>query len=116
MDSYATTPGVLWARIAPGPASSFTLFDGSELGQEDQAGTLLLSSKDGSELNHGVVFEILGFGAAPASVSDGSTALSKVADLAALEAATDGFAFSSENGGSLWVKVAKGTHSVTVTR
>ena len=116
VDSYATTPGVLWARVAPGPASTFMLFDGSELGQEDKASELLLSSQDGSEFAEGVVFEILGFGAAPANVVDGSKALGQVADLTALQAAASGFAFSSEAGGSLWVKVAKGTHAVTVTR
>jgi alpha-D-xyloside xylohydrolase len=116
VDSYATTPGVLWARIAPGEKSSFVLFDGSEIGQEDAGATLLLTSKDGQEFSNGVLFEILGFGAAPTAVDDGGTQLASVVDAAALDAATSGWLYTSENGGSLWVKVGAGAHGVTVTR
>ena len=116
VDSYATTPGVLWARVAPGPATSFLLFDGSELSQDDKGSELSLGYRDGSEFTQGAVFEILGFGAAPKSVSDGGSALAMAADLSALEAVPSGWAFSSENGGTLWVKVAAGTHAATVTR
>ena len=64
----------------------------------------------------GFVFEILGFGAEPKSVTDGGSALAKVADMAALDTAPSGYVFESENGGSLWVKVAAGTHSIAVGR
>ena len=40
VDSYATTPGVLWARVAPGPPSAFTVFDGSVVAQEAAGGGL----------------------------------------------------------------------------
>lgn len=113
VDSYATTPGVLWARIAPGPASSFVLFDGAELAQEDQGASIALSKKDGSELKHGVVFELIGLGKKPASVSEAGAPLADAGSAAALDAATSGWAFENE---TLWIKVTSGEKSVIVTR
>jgi alpha-D-xyloside xylohydrolase len=116
VDSYATSAGVLWARVAPGPASSFVLFDGTELSQDDGANGLVLTTKDGSEFTEGVLFELVGFGSAPKSVSDGSEALTEEPDLASLEGSVRGFAFGPERGGTLWVKLAGGSHTATVTR
>jgi len=116
VDSYATSAGVLWARVAPGAASTFELFDGAELGQEASATELKLSSTSGSELSSGVLFEILGFGAPPKSASEGGALLKQVADLAALEAAASGWAHSTDGGGTLWVKLEPGTHTATVMR
>jgi len=112
VDSYATTPGVLWARIAPGPASSFTLFDGAELGQKAQGATLELSKKDGSELKYGVVFELVGLAKKPAGVGEGGAALADAGSAAALDALPAGWAFE---GGTLWVKLPPGTKTATVT-
>lgn len=112
VDSYATSPGVLWARVAPGPASSFTLFDGGVLGQEDLGSAVTLSSKNGSEFASGALFELFGFGAEPKSVSS----LAEQADLAALEASPSGWAFSAANGGTLWVKLPAGDQNVSVQR
>jgi alpha-D-xyloside xylohydrolase len=117
VDSFATSAGVLWARVAPGPASSFVLYDGSELGQNDTGPNVELSSKDGSVFSAGVMFEVIGLGSAPASVVDGSTALGSQAGLAALEAAPSGWFFDPAlTGGTLFVKLPPGTHDVTVTR
>jgi alpha-D-xyloside xylohydrolase len=116
VDSYATSPGILWARIAPGPASSFALFDGSELGQEDQGTELLLTTKDGGEFKQGFIFEIIGFGMAPKGVKDGATAIGLQPDLASLEASAQGYAFAPERNGTLWIKVASGSHTVNVSR
>ncbi|MFT3764915.1 MAG: glycoside hydrolase family 31 protein [Minicystis sp.] len=51
VDSYVTDPGVLWVRVAPGPASSFTVFDGSVITQERAADRVKLSASDGKELD-----------------------------------------------------------------
>lgn len=114
VDSYATTPGPLWARIAPGVKSSFTVFDGSALGQERQGKKISLSSGDGSELKHGVVFEVIALGGKPTSVTDGGKPLTEVADAKALEAAPSGFTTLADTGGTLLIKVAAGTHAVEV--
>jgi alpha-D-xyloside xylohydrolase len=115
VDSYATTPGVLWARIAPGPTSEFTVFDGAVIGQELKGKTLSLSSKDGAELKYGVVFEVIALGKKPGSVTDGGKALSEVADAAALDAAASGWTYLPDAGGTALVKVGPGAHAVAVT-
>ncbi|PSM30621.1 hypothetical protein, partial [Haliangium sp. UPWRP_2] len=114
IDSYATTPGVLYPRVVPGPASSFTLFDGTELGQEAAADHLTLSAKSGREFQSGVLFEVLAIGDRPGSVREGSTALPEKTSLAELEAVESGWFFDPARSGSLYVKVTAGSHVVEV--
>jgi alpha-D-xyloside xylohydrolase len=116
VDSYATTPGVLYVRLAAGAESSFALFDGAEVAQKLEGSALELRSKDGAELAHGVLFEVVAFGAAPASVEEGGATLVNTRSLANLEGAESGFAYDSELGGTLFVKVPPGAHTVTITR
>lgn len=117
VDSFATSAGILWARVAPGPESSFVLYDGSELGQNDTGATIALSTKDGSVFKAGFVFELIGLGSAPASVTDGGTALTAATDLPALEAEASGYYFdAAATGGTLFVKLPAGSHDVSVTR
>jgi alpha-D-xyloside xylohydrolase len=115
VDSYATTPGVLWARIVAGAASSFAVFDGATITQEKKGNAISLGSKDGAELKYGAVFEVIALGAKPASVTDGGKALSAVADAAALDLAASGWAYLPDAGGTVLVKVGPGAHSVAVT-
>jgi alpha-D-xyloside xylohydrolase len=115
VDSYATTPGVLYVRVAPGVASSFTLFDGVVVSQALSGKTLSLSYKDGSELKYGALFEAIGMAKKPTAVGEGSTPLAEVASLAALEMAASGWAYAPDTGGTVFVKVGPGTHSVSVT-
>jgi alpha-D-xyloside xylohydrolase len=116
VDSYATTPGVLYARVAAGPKSTFVLFDGTAVAQEKTANGVSLSSKDGSEFTQGVVFEVIGESAKPASVKEADNALGEQPDLTTLEAASAGWAYDgSSTGGTLYVKVGSGTHAVVVT-
>ena len=112
VDSYATSPGVLWARIAPGLTSKFTLFDGAELEQEEAAGTIRLAKKDGSELKYGVVFEVVGLGQPPSAVTAGGAALKAVGSAAELEAEPAGWTFEA---GVLLIKVPSGDQTVIVT-
>jgi alpha-D-xyloside xylohydrolase len=117
IDSYATTPGMLYPVIFPGDASSFELFDGALIGQEATETGLTLSSSDGSEFAHGVVFTVIGFGdTAPASVVDGETALPQQANQQELDSADSGWLYLAEQGGSLLVKIQSGSHQITVTR
>ncbi len=109
-DSYATAPGLLWARIAAGPASSFTVFDGAEIAQELAGATLTLRAKPGTELAEGVVFEVIGRGAAPSSVTLDGAPLAELASVAELDAASQGWTFDAAAGGTLYVKVGPGVH------
>jgi alpha-D-xyloside xylohydrolase len=115
VDSYATTPGVIYARVAAGPKSGFVLFDGATLSQEMSATGLTLGSTDGAEFKQGVVFEVIAWSRKPASVTEGASPLIEKVDLAGLEAADSGWAFDGgATGGTLYVKVAAGSHTVVV--
>lgn len=108
VDSYATTPGVIYARVFPGGASTFTLFDGAELAQTLDGDTLVLESRAGAEFEYGVLWEVLGVIRKPATVSRGAEAGS----LAELEAAASGW---YHDGRSLFVKVGPGEATVDIS-
>jgi alpha-D-xyloside xylohydrolase len=99
-DSFATDPGVLYVRVAPGPASSFTVYDGTQLAQAPGS----VSYTPGSVFTNGAMFEIIAT-AQPAAVG----ALTQRSSLAALEAAPDGWYWEAATGGTLWIKTAAGT-------
>jgi len=115
VDSYASSPGVLYVRLVPGAASSFLLFDGTVLGQQEGGDELELAYRPGEEFAQGALFEALAFGTpAPLVVTDGARPLPQVPSLAALEAAEEGWCYSPQGGGLLRVKVGAGEHQVTV--
>ena len=115
VDSYATTPGLLWARMVPGDKRSFDVFDGALVSQERVANTLTLSSKDGQEFKYGAMFEVFALGKTPASVSMDAVTLSPAASLVDLLLAPKGYFFAAqEAGGTLYVKTEPGSHTVTV--
>lgn len=114
VDSYATDPGVLWARVAPGAASKFTLFDGAELTEERAAGRVKLSAKDGQEFVRGVMFEVIAQGKKPAQVTRDGAALAEVASVDALSQGGSGWAWSSDAGGTVYVKTPAGDHAVEI--
>ena len=114
IDSYATTPGVLYARVFVGQKAATTLFDGATLGAEVTAAGLTLTSTPGSEFTHGVQAEVMTFGAAPSKVSDGGAVVAKRASLDALEASASGWFVDTQ--GSLHVRLGPGAHTVEITR
>jgi alpha-D-xyloside xylohydrolase len=114
VDSYATTAGVLWARVAPFGQSSFTVFDGTTLTEDATGDTVALTASQGSEFQHGVMFEVIATRAAPSSVTDNGTALAHASSLGALEAAASGWTFTSDTGGTVWVKTGAGSHAVVL--
>jgi alpha-D-xyloside xylohydrolase len=114
VDSYGTTPGVLWARVAPGAASTFTVFDGAVITAEQMGNAVKLSSADGAEFTSGVMFEVIASGAAPGSVTLDGASLSEADSFAALEAAASGWAFTTDVGGTIYVKAPPGSHEVVI--
>jgi alpha-D-xyloside xylohydrolase len=116
VDSYATDPGVLYARVATGlEKTQFTLFDGTLLGQQETTAGITLEVVGGQTFDRGVCFELLAFGPTkPFQVMDGSGALAQMPDLAALEAQESGWFYEDARSGALWVKVGPGGHTVQV--
>ena len=96
VESYAADPGVLYARIFPGPASRFELFDGSAFEQE-AGDSLRVIWTAGGTFTQGAVVELLAQGA-PSSVTVGGATASEAPDA---ESVTPGTWF--HDGGSLWV-------------
>ncbi len=115
VDSFATSPGVLYARAAPDAAgeATFTLYDGGSL-TTSGGPTTTLRSKSGSELAQGVVFELPGTGQAPASVDIDGAPAPLLASVDALESATSGWVFTPDAGGTLWVRLGPGAHTATI--
>lgn len=107
VDSYATTPGVLWARAFAGPKAVFALFDGAELTVERQPDGVALSSKDGAEFRQGVVWELVAVEAAPASVTLDGAPLAQVPDASA---AASGWTYDPASR-VLRVRVPAGAHA-----
>ena len=83
-------------RAQPGPATELTLFDGTRLAQEADAGTVRVEFTGGDEFTQGAVVEIATVTATSATV-DGSAAAS----------------WWTENG-STFVEVGPGSHVVEV--
>jgi alpha-D-xyloside xylohydrolase len=102
IDSFDTDPGVLSARVAPGPASFFIVYDGTKLSQAPHEVTYV----PGSVFTKGALFEVIAT-AQPMSVSP----LTQQASLAALEAAPDGWFWEPATGGTLWIKLQSGSAS-----
>ena len=99
IDSFATDPGVLYARVVTGPASTFTLYDGTQLAQS----TSSVTYTPGSVFTKGAMFELI---AQPQPTAVGS--LTQYNTLAELEAAQTGWFWEPATGGTLWIKVTSG--------
>ena len=76
---------------------------------------MVLTASPGKEFKQGVLFEVVGVANKPGSVSDDSSALTERATLADLEAAQSGWSYDAKaTGGTLYVKVGSGQHTVSV--
>lgn len=110
VESYANDPGALWVRVTPGPDASFTVFDGTVLAQKTSDAGRALTVTPGEKFK-GTVFELVAT-PRPAKVTKDGVALP---ELDALADATQGWRWTADTGGTLWVKVLAGG-TVTVSR
>jgi alpha-D-xyloside xylohydrolase len=110
VDSYATDPGPLYPRLAPGNGS-FVLFDGSEIRQTADARGMVVATKSGDEFRSFMLLEVI---AVPpiASVSLDATPLAAAADLATLEGESAGW--TAAPGGTLFIKMPPGEHEAHI--
>ena len=106
----------VWARIAPGPASAFVVFDGAAIGQAQDGTTVTLTSSDGSEFKQGVVFELSGFASAPSSVTNHGAAMETFSTETEWELAAQGWRYEPGRGGLLRIKVPAGKNEVIAVR
>jgi alpha-D-xyloside xylohydrolase len=113
VDSYATEPGVLYARAVYGHSGSFALFDGSSVEITVTGSESVIAVADGSEFDSGAMVELM-TAERPASVHLGGQPLGEVDDLATLHAAAAGWTFADARAGTLWVKLPAGGAAATV--
>ncbi len=112
VDSYSTSPGVLWPRIVPGDGS-MTLFDGSSIALDRSESDLAITVHSGEAFATGAVLELLDVPAPPASVALDGGMLAAGTDVDGL-ATAPGWLHTSDRGGTLWIGVPAGMHVVVV--
>jgi alpha-D-xyloside xylohydrolase len=116
VDSLATTPGVLYARVFPSPGAAFTVYDGTQLGADGDRQAFTLSCQPGSAFNLGALFEVTGLGTSqPHYLQEEGQELAHFDSLGELEAAAGGWTWDPDRGGTLYVKVTAGQHSAQIT-
>ncbi|MBW2703460.1 MAG: glycoside hydrolase family 31 protein [Deltaproteobacteria bacterium] len=118
VDSYATSSGRLYARVALGGTAHFDLFDGTTISCEEEDSGLRLSVTPGEAFQQGVHFLITTFGAnAPADVQVDGRSLSMRDSLEALEGLDEAWFFEgSALAGSLHLRVGAGAHELSISR
>lgn len=97
VDSFATTPGLLYVRVFPGGRSAFRVFDGTYISQanETRAGEQLvleLRYEPGADFKFGALFECVGLdGLEVESVRIGGQLVARADATAALETLPQGW-------------------------
>jgi alpha-D-xyloside xylohydrolase len=114
VDSYATEAGALYVRAVAEGNGHFRLFDGGSLDHTTTTDRSELSFAGGSELNNGVVFELIA-ASAPVAVEAGGQAIDVHVSLASLEAATTGYFFDDSPPHTLWVKASGAAANVSIS-
>jgi alpha-D-xyloside xylohydrolase len=110
VDSFASSPGVLYPRIAAG-SGSFEVFDGTVIDVDGDDAGATISLHPGNAFTLGAVIEVLAVPAPPGSVTLDEGALAPGTDVDALTQ-TPGWV---HEGNSLWIGVPPGMHTVVVT-
>jgi alpha-D-xyloside xylohydrolase len=107
VDSYATTPGALYARVVPsGSRTEFRLFDGSVITQDstDPRSRLVLSVTAGETFRFGAVLEIAPM-TEPQSLEVDGRVVPRSRGVVEMEREETSFAWLASMGGTLLVKV-----------
>jgi alpha-D-xyloside xylohydrolase len=102
IESFANDPGILTLRVVAGPQTSFMMFDGSVLSQDNGNVTFM----PGSTFTKGLLVELIAH-TKPARVANNGADLTERNSRAALDAATNGWFYDAvATGGTVWIKAA----------
>jgi alpha-D-xyloside xylohydrolase len=113
VDSYATTPGILYPVIFPGPESTFKLFDGTEISQElTDEDQINLTWVDGSEFEFGAVFTLVGVDFTVTTVMLDGEVLEMVELIGSIYGQSEGWGI---DGSQIIIKVPPGEHTIVVS-
>ncbi len=114
VDSYVTDAGRLYAVLAAGEDGSFDIFDGAKLSQRMDGNTLIVETQNGDEFNQGFMLQIFLIQSEPSELQMDDQTMSAQSDLDELADVDSGYAFTSELGGTLWIRVPEGNHTITI--
>jgi alpha-D-xyloside xylohydrolase len=108
VDSYSTTPGVLYILIFPKTDSQFRIFDNTTISFKKSNGIITIKSSYGDEFKYGFVFDILNVNSEPESVKfNGSLTLERKTSIQELESSENGYFYDSA-AYELFVKTKEG--------
>ncbi len=113
VDSYANDAGLLYVRGVAEGRGYFSLFDGGALDHTTAGNQSQLLFVAGSELNQGVIFELLG-ATKPLRIELAGKALTASTSAEALEAEPAGYFFDPEPPSSLWLKLSEANAPATI--
>lgn len=105
VDSYATTPGVLYARAFPGEESTFEIFDGSRLRQALVDGRIEVDYEPGTEFAFGALVEVVPLPESVTAVEIGGAPVAEAVTFEELEHADRGWWRDSAGAGRLWIRL-----------
>jgi alpha-D-xyloside xylohydrolase len=108
VDSFARDPGALWVLVVPGPARSFTLWDGTSIARTND-GAIAVAS--GAVFAEGFVLELIATPEPTEVALDGGPVLARADDL---DAVAEGFTWLPDRRGTLRVKLPAGASRVLV--
>ncbi|MBK8258925.1 MAG: glycoside hydrolase family 31 protein [Polyangiaceae bacterium] len=114
VDSFATTSGILYVKTTRGPASTFTVYDGTVLSAASETNTLTLSVTGGKTFTLGTQFEVIGVPLAPTEIKVDGTLLAEVQNPSDLESAAQGFTFETAQNGTLHIRIPANAKTVEV--
>ena len=118
VDSFASDPGLLYWVVTPGDADSFTVFDGATLRHDTSDEEWSVYWTPGSEFTDGAVIEVIGFGGPtpPAPRHPDGSLLPQIADGVEVADATEGWRYTEERGGSIFIRVGAAATTIILDR
>lgn len=118
VDSFSTEAGLLYWVVTPGEADSFTVFDGAQLRHDISEEAWNLYWTPGRDFSAGTVIEVIGIGDQPSSGprrTDGSP-LPLIASDADIQEAGEGWRYSEERGGSIFIRLGSSATTLRLER
>lgn len=115
VDSFATSPGILYVRLFPGPPAEFEVFDGTTISTLRESESLVhIELKAGNVFREGVIFEVYGASTPPVRVTVDGVEVSEVQDPEDLGGLLTGWSFNENRVPSLSIRCPDGSHEVTL--
>lgn len=112
VDSFVEDPGLLYARVFPGPEGEFVLYDGGIITQTATDDGARLTWAPGTVFTQGLLVELVGLDEGARAVTIDGAALPEAASLTALEAsAAPGWVTEP---GRVWVRLSAAGGAVEV--